>query len=91
MPQKPPSYLLPSAQELALLNEHTAKLALEVIDKASSRRHSYAIFGMACGTLSLISSIVAFAFLVHDGHTTEAYIVLGVNVLGLLAQIRLES
>ena len=51
MPQKPPPYLLPSAQELSLLNEHTAQSALEVIDRASGRRHSYAVFGMACGTL----------------------------------------
>jgi hypothetical protein len=94
MPQKPPSYLLPSAQELALLNEHTAQSALEVIDRASGRRHSYAIFGMACGTFGLISSTAAFAYLVHDGHPTQAYIVLGTNVVGLLAQMvraRLES
>jgi hypothetical protein len=94
MAPKPPAYLLPSTQELALLPEHTAEYALNVIDKASSRRHSYAIFGLACGTLGLISSTAAFAFLVHDGHSTEGYIVLGANVIGLLAQMikaRLES
>jgi hypothetical protein len=94
MPKKLPAYLLPSAQELALLNEHTAKMALEVIDKASSRRHTYALFGMACGTLGLISSTAAFAYLVHDNHPTQAYVVLGTNVIGLLAQMiraRLES
>ena len=94
MSQKPPPYLLPSAQELSLLNEQTAQSALEVIDRASGRRHSYAVFGMACGTLGLIASTAAFAYLVHDGHSQQAYIVLGANVLGLLAQMiraRLEQ
>jgi hypothetical protein len=94
MPQKPPTHLLPSAQELALLKESTAQSALEVINQASARRHSYAVFGMACGTLGLISSTAAFAYLVHDGHAKEAYIVLGTNIVGLLAQMiraRLDS
>lgn len=94
MAQRTPSYLLPSAQELAQLSNETAAKALDVIDRASSRRHSYARFGMACGTLGLISSTAAFAYLVHDGHATQAYIVLGTNVIGLLAQMikaRLDS
>jgi hypothetical protein len=84
MAQRQPTYLLPSAQELALLSDNTAEKALDVIDKASSRRHSYARFGMACGTVGLISSTAAFAYLVHDGHATQAYIVLGTNIVGLL-------
>jgi hypothetical protein len=94
MAKPTPTYLLPSAQELSLLSDSTAAKALDVIDRASGRRHSYARFGMACGTLGLISSTAAFAYLVHDGHATQAYIVLGTNVVGLLAQMikaRLES
>lgn len=94
MDKRPSDYQLPPVQELSLLSSETAEKALTVIDNASTRRYSYAMLGMACGTLGLIASTAAFAYLVHDGHSRDAYIVLGTNVIGLLAQMikaRLES
>jgi hypothetical protein len=87
MAERPSDYLLPPVRELSLLSDETAEKALAIIDKAGSRRYSYAMSGMACGTLGLIASTAAFAYLVHDGHSREAYIVLGTNIVGLLAQM----
>jgi hypothetical protein len=94
MAQKSSTNLIPAAKDLAALPDGTALKALEVIDRASERRHSYAMRGMLCGTVGLVSSVGAFAFLVHDGHPREAFALLGVNVIGLLLQMiksRLES
>lgn len=87
MAQEPSANLIPAVTDLALLPIETASKALDVIDRASERRHSYAMRGMFCGTVGLVASIGAFAYLVHDGHPREEFALLGVNVLGLLLQM----
>jgi hypothetical protein len=42
---------------------------------------------MGCGTASLLACILAFAYLVMNGHSTEAYVVLGTAVLALIGRM----
>jgi len=72
---------------LAKLSDSTAAKILEVVDHVNKREHSYAVVGMVSGTAALIACIVAFAYLVHDGHPTAAGLVLGTSVLTIVAQL----
>jgi hypothetical protein len=82
-----PIFLLPPPEDLAKLTDSTAAKSLEVIDNANRLGHSYASLAMACGTFGLIACIVAFTYLVVNGHPTAAGLVLGTSVLTILGQI----
>jgi hypothetical protein len=82
-----PVYLLPAADELSVLTDATAAKALEVIDNANRREHSYASLAMVCGTLGLMNCVLAFAWLVETGHPQAGGMVLGTGVLAIVGQI----
>jgi hypothetical protein len=82
-----PVYLLPATDELSALSDATAAKALEVIDNANRREHSYASLAMACGTVGLLSCVLAFAWLVETGHPEAGGLVLGTGVLAIVGQI----
>jgi hypothetical protein len=82
-----PVYLLPAADELSVLTDATAAKALEVIDHANRREHSYASLAMVCGTLGLMSCVLTFAWLVEAGHPQAGGLVLGTGVLAIVGQI----
>ncbi len=84
---KEPVYLLPAPDELNTLSDPTAAKALEVIDNANRREHSYASLAMVCGTLGLMGCVAAFAYLVRTGHPQAGGLVLGTGVLAIVGQI----
>jgi len=63
-----PVYLLPATDELSILSDPTAIKALEVIDHANRREHSYASLAMVCGTAGLMTCVLTFAWLAETGH-----------------------
>jgi hypothetical protein len=82
-----PVYLLPATDELSVLTDATASKALEVIDHANRREHSYASLAMICGTLGLMSCVFVFAWLVETAHPEAGGLVLGTGVLAIVGQI----
>jgi hypothetical protein len=82
-----PVYLLPAPDELSVLTDATAAKALEVIDNANRREHSYASLAMVCGTLGLMSCVFVFAWLVAMGHPQAGGLVLGTGALAIVGQI----
>jgi hypothetical protein len=82
-----PVYLLPATDELSVLSDTTAAKALEVIDNANRREHSYASLAMVCGTLGLMTCVLACAWLAETGHPQAGGLVLGTGVLAIVGQI----
>jgi hypothetical protein len=82
-----PIYLLPATDELSVLTDATAVKALEVIDNANRREHSYASLAMVCGTLGLMTCVLACAWLAETGHPQAGGLVLGTGVLAIVGQI----
>jgi hypothetical protein len=82
-----PAYLLPAPDELSVLTDLTAAKALEVIDNANRREHSYASLAMVCGTVGLMTCILSFAYLVVTGHPQAGGLALGTGVLAIVGQI----
>jgi hypothetical protein len=82
-----PVYLLPAPDELSALSDSTAAKAIQVIDNANKREHSYAIVAMVCGTLGLMTCLLVFAYLVRTGHPQAGGLVLGAGVLAIVGQI----
>jgi hypothetical protein len=82
-----PVYLLPAADELSVLTDATATKALDVIDNANRREHSYASLAMVCGTLGLVTCVLVFAWLVETGHPQAGGLVMGTGVLAIVGQI----
>jgi hypothetical protein len=82
-----PVYLLPAADELSVLTDATAAKALDVIDNANRREHSYASLAMVCGTLGLITCVLVFAWLIETGHPQAGGLVMGTGVLAIVGQI----
>ncbi len=70
-----------------MVTDATAAKALEVIDHANRREHSYASLAMVCGTLGLMSCILVFAWLVETGHPEAGGLVLETGVLAIVGQI----
>ncbi len=83
----PTKYLLPSASELAVLSDATAKNVLTVIDSQDQRANAYAVAGLVCGTVSFLGCLASYVYLVMNNHDKAAGIVLGVSVLTLLTRM----
>jgi hypothetical protein len=83
----PDSYLLPSTVELEPLTDGKVKLLVGLADNANRRGHAYAIFGMACGTVSFLGSLGAYVYLVESRHEAAAGIVLGTGVLAIVGRM----
>jgi len=87
MPDKPTAYFLPTAPELAILSDAKVAEIVRAADNLNRREHSYAVFGMACGTFSLIASLGVYDYMVHDLHFKAGLAVLGTGVLTTIGQI----
>lgn len=72
---------------LTVLTDTNAAKALEVIDNANQREHPYASLAMICGTLGLMSCVLACAWLIEAGHPEACGLVLGTGVLTIVGQI----
>jgi hypothetical protein len=79
--------LLPPASELAQLTEDQARAAITALDRADQREHSYALVALICGTSSFLSVMAGFIYLVLQGHTQAAGLLLGAAVLAIVGQI----
>ncbi|WP_035358452.1 hypothetical protein [Edaphobacter aggregans] len=76
---------LPSLNDLQLLNEQVAVEIIKYVDRANTRDTTHRIVGMGCATVSFLSCIGAFVYLVMNGHTGAGTgIVLGAGVLGVV-------
>ena len=83
----PEKYLLPTSAELQPLSDDKV-MALVALAESESRRSShYALSGMFCGTLSFLSCLGAFVFLVMHGHDRAAEVVLGTTVLAIVGRM----
>ena len=81
------SFIKDATDELSVLSDTTAAKALEVIDNANRREHSYASLAMVCGTLGLMTCVLACAWLAETGHPQAGGLVLGTGVLAIVGQI----
>ncbi len=82
-----PKALLPPPSELASVSERVAIEILLVANLANQRAHRYATLGMICGTLSLLGALLAFTFLVVNGHPASAGVVLGSTVIAVVGKM----
>jgi len=72
---------------LAVLSDAKVSEIVRIADNISRREHSYAMFGMACGTFCLMTSLGIYAYMVHDLHLKAGLAVLGTGVLTTVGQI----
>ncbi len=79
--------LVPPASDLERLSEGQTRALMDLIAKVNTLEHWYAVTGMVCGTLCLISCIAAFVYLVISDHPKSAAVVLGTAVLGIIRQM----
>lgn len=80
-------YLLPTSAELEPLSDAKVKALMVLADHESKRSNLYAITGMLCGTLSFLSCLGSFVFLVLRGHERAAGLVLGTTVLAIIGRM----
>jgi hypothetical protein len=79
--------LLPPASELAKLSDQQAVAVFELVDRANRREHSYALAALLCGTVSFLGVVAGFLYLVVQGHTQAAGVLLGAAVLAIVGQM----
>lgn len=82
-----PSVLGLTPNQYASLTDTAIVAVTQLSDHVHQRQTNYARLGMVCGTLGFLACIGAFAYLVIQGHSTEAYVVLGAAVLALIRSI----
>ncbi len=79
--------LVPAASDLARLTEDQTRGLMDLLAHVNTLDQQYAVIGMVCGTLCLISCIAAFVYLVISDHPKSAAVVLGTAVLGIIRQM----
>ena len=79
--------LLPPAAELAQLTEDQARAVIAAVDRADQREHSYALVALIGGMLSFLGVVAGFIYLVIQGHTQAAGLLLGAAVLAIVGQM----
>ncbi|MGH9606457.1 MAG: hypothetical protein ACRD3N_12265 [Terracidiphilus sp.] len=72
-------------QQFLDLSDAKAEVIAKMAGSRQANEARYAMLGMVCGTLGLLACIVAFVYLVINGHVREAYAVLGTAVLSIVA------
>jgi hypothetical protein len=60
-------------------------LVVQVLDREHHREFIYAAMGLGIAALGLVLVLGGFVYLVMQGHSTDAKILLGAGVLGLIA------
>jgi len=69
------------------LSDKKAAALAQAADALHKRQATYALLGMACGTLTLLACIGAFVYLAIQNHPKEAYVALGTAVLAMIGRI----
>ena len=80
--------LVPSPEQLEQFQKVNPTLpaqVLQVRDRELHREFVYAALALGVAAISLVLVLGGFVYLVMQGHTTEAKILLGAGVLGLIA------
>jgi uncharacterized membrane protein len=80
--------LVPSPEQLQKFQEIDPALPatlMQARDRELQREFAYAALALAVAALALILVLGGFVYLVMQGHPTEAKILLGAGVLGLIA------
>jgi hypothetical protein len=80
-------YLLPRPAVLKELSDEKLKSLVEFSAAQSRESTAYAMVGMLCGTVSFLSSLVAYVCLVKGNHEVAAGVVLGTSVLGIIGSM----
>ena len=83
----PARSLLPSPSQLRNLPEATVQRVIELADQESQRSARYAMFGMACGTVSFLGALASCVYLVMQGHDTAAGLVFGSTVVTIVGNM----
>ena len=83
----PEKYLLPTSRELEPLSDAKVQALIAMAEGESKRSTQYAVFGMACGTISFLSCVGSFVFLVVQGHDRAAEVILGTAVLTIVGRM----
>lgn len=79
--------LVPPARDLALLSDTKVQSICDLTDREGQRYHRYAMFGMACGTMSFFACLATSAYLVRIGSPKMAAVVLGAAVLSTVGKM----
>jgi hypothetical protein len=80
--------LVPSPEQLQryqAINPALPALLFQARDRQLHREFVYAVLALGIAALALILVLGGFVYLVMQGHPTEAKILLGAGVLGLIA------
>jgi hypothetical protein len=80
--------LIPSPEQLQryqAVNPELPALVFQAKDRQLHREFVYAALALGVAALALILVLGGFVYLVMQGHPTEAKILLGAGVLGLIA------
>jgi hypothetical protein len=80
--------LVPSPEQLKqfqAINPELPALLFQARDRELHREFIYAAIALGVAALALILVLGGFVYLVMQGHPTEAKILLGAGVLGLIA------
>ena len=76
-----------SPSDLAKMSDGQTVAVMRVVERRHQQEFVYAMAGMIGGTACFLMIIVAFVYLIMEGHTHAAGGVLGTGVLGIVLQM----